>query len=101
MSTGVKIDLDPEALEPLIRRVVEQTLARLDEGRAALPDKLAFSEVEAARLLSLESHQLRDERLRGRIKASAIVGKRIRYLRQDLVDYLMSRRWNGNGNGRQ
>ena len=60
--------------------------------RATLPDKLAFTEAEAARLLSLNTHQLRDERLRGRITASKIVGNRIAYRREDLLEYLTSRR---------
>jgi hypothetical protein len=84
--------LDVEALKPLIAEVVAQTMTAVRESEAALPDKLAFSEPEAARLLGLEPHQLRDERLRGRIKASQIVGKRIRYCRADLLDYLAQRR---------
>ena len=57
----------------------------LEMARATLPDKLAFTEAEAARLLSLNTHQLRDERLRGRITASKIVGNRIAYRREDLL----------------
>ncbi len=89
----VSIALEPEALEPLIRRVVEETLARVEEARAGLDGRLAYSEEEAARLLGLEPHQLRDERRRGRIQASEVAGKRIRYVRQDLLDYLLARRW--------
>src|SRR5262249_32972554 len=55
--------------------------------------RLAYAEAEAARLIGLKYHQLRDERLRGCIQASQIVGRRIRYLRNDLLDYLTSRRW--------
>jgi hypothetical protein len=40
----------------------------------------------------MEQHQLRDERLRGRIGASQIVGRRWRYTRDDLLRYLQSRR---------
>jgi hypothetical protein len=81
-----------EAFAPLIRQVVEQTLAALEGDRARLGDKLCYSEEEAADLLVLEPHVLRDERRRGRITASRIVGRRLRYLRQDLLDYLLSRR---------
>ena len=63
-------------------------MARLWDDEARLGDRLAFDEPTAARLLSLEPHQLRDERLRGRITASTIVGRRIRYLREDLLAYL-------------
>jgi hypothetical protein len=46
-------------------------------------------------LLGLEAHQLRDERRRGRIAASRIVNRSIRYLRSDLMDYLHRHRSNG------
>jgi hypothetical protein len=89
----LQLALDPAALTPLIRAVVEQTIARLDEARSALPDKLAFTEAEAARLLSLNQHQLRDERLRGSIEASVGPGRKILYSREQLLAYLTSRRW--------
>jgi hypothetical protein len=88
-----QVALDSALLEPLIARVVEQTIVRLDEAREALPDKIAFGEADAARLLSLRAHQLRDERLRGRIKASVGPGKKVLYSRSDLLTYLASRRW--------
>jgi hypothetical protein len=91
--SAVNLQLPPEALQPLIDQAVERALARMEELRAQLDGKLAFSEEEAARLISLEVHQLRDERRRSRIQASEVVGKRIRYLRQDLMNYLLSRRW--------
>jgi hypothetical protein len=98
---GLNLQLDFEALKPLIDQVVTETLARLETVRATLECKLAYSEPEAARLLGLEPHQLRDERRRGRIKASQIVGKRIRYTRENLMGYLLSRPWKANGsNGR-
>ncbi len=76
----------------MIAMVVAETLSQIREDEANIGDKLAFDEPEAARLLSLKSHQLRDERLRGRISASAMVGRRIRYRRQDLLKYLAARR---------
>ena len=51
---------------------------------------------DAARLLGLEQHQLRDERRRGRLTASRIVNREIRYLRSDLMQYLLRRREGGN-----
>jgi hypothetical protein len=92
-SNGVHLSLDPTGLRPLIEQVVTETLARLETERAKVNGKLAYSEPEAAALLGLEPHQLRDERLRGRIGASSIVGRRIRYTREDLTSYLMGRRW--------
>jgi hypothetical protein len=91
--SGINLQIDAETLAPIIRQAVEQTLAALEKDRAALGEKLAFGEAEAARLLSLNNHQLRDERLRGRVKASIGPGRRILYSRQDLLDYLQQRRW--------
>lgn len=95
---GLNLTLDPDALAPLVRQVVAEVLAQQREAEAQLPgDRLAYSESDAAALLDLEDHVLRDERRRGRIKASAVVGRRIRYLRSDLVEYMLGRRWEGNG----
>lgn len=86
------VTIDPAELAPIIEATVTATLARLQDDESQLGDRLAVSESEAARLLDLEPHQLRDERYRGRIGASQIVGKRIRYTRADLIGYLASRR---------
>ncbi len=89
---AISLNIDIEALEPIIQRVVDATLATVEADRAQVGDRLAYSEAEAARLIGLHVHQLRDERLRGRITASVVVGKRIRYLRGDLLAYLMTNR---------
>ena len=88
----LNVSLDADALRPVIEAAVAETMARIRNDETALGDRLAFSEQEAARLLSLESHQLRDERLRGRIAASRCVGRRIRYRREDLIAYLARHR---------
>jgi hypothetical protein len=92
-SNGLHLAIDPAGLEPLIRAVVSATIAALDADRSAIPDKLAFSEAEAARLLSLHPHQLRDERLAKRIKASLGPGRKVLYSRDDLLAYLAAWRW--------
>jgi hypothetical protein len=89
---AVSLAVDPDALKPLVAAVVREVLAQVREAEGQLPDKLCFSEAEAARLLGLNPWQLRDERRRGRITASAIVGNRIRYSRADLLKYLADRR---------
>ena len=64
-----KIEFNPDDLAPIIGEAVRKTIANLAE-RALLGQsngKLAYSEAEAARLLSLKPHQLRDERLEGKI----------------------------------
>src|SRR5262245_19115821 len=89
----VALAVDPVALGPLVRAVVAETLAAVERDQATIPDgEFCFTEEEAARLLKLASHQLRDERLRGRITASKIVGGRIRYTREDLLAYLEKNR---------
>ena len=80
------------ALEPIIAATVAATLAALQSDESRIGDRLAYTEPEAARLLSLKPHQLRDERLRGRIGASGVVGKGIRYTREDLLGYLARER---------
>ena len=88
----MQLNLDSDDLRPLIAAVLTECLARLADDEAPMGDRLAFDEPTAARMLSLEPHQLRDERLRGRINASVIVGRRIRYQRQDLLHYLARNR---------
>src|SRR5262245_38712984 len=91
----MQLQLDPAILTPVIRAVVAETLAAIEADRAKLNGKFAYSEAEAAQLLGLEPHVLRDERLRGRITASRIVGGRIRYTQAELLAYLAGRRCEG------
>lgn len=53
-------------------------------------ERLAYSEEEAATLLGVSKNTLKFERHRGRVEASK-VGRRIRYTRQQLEDYLRRR----------
>jgi hypothetical protein len=94
--SGITLDIDPTALEPIIRAVVEQTIAALDAERARLNGRLAYPEAEAAALLGLARHQLRDMRLAGRIGASVGPGKKVLYTRQDLEGFLRANRWTPN-----
>jgi Helix-turn-helix domain len=89
---NASLQLDTESLRPIIRTIVEEVVAQLESNRVKLDAKLAYSEQEAARLLGVGVHVLADERRRGRIAASQIVGKRIRYTPDDLSNYLASRR---------
>ncbi len=86
------LNFDADALRPLIAAVAEEVVRRIDADRAVTAGKLCYSEEEAARQLGVEAHVLRDERRRGRIRASQIACRRIRYTQADLVDYLASRR---------
>jgi excisionase family DNA binding protein len=96
--SGLNLTIDHEALVPLIRIVISEALAELEADRAKVGDRLCYSEQEAAQLLGVKENVLRDERRRGKIEASQIVGRRIRYTREDLLRYLASRRIASNGN---
>ena len=86
------LTLSPDELRPIISAAVAETLAQLRADESAVGDRLAFDEREAARMLGIESHVLRDCRLRGEIAASRITGRRIRYLKSDLTDYMARHR---------
>jgi len=92
-TAGFQLQINPDALEPLVRRVAEEVALKLEESQAAVAGKLAYPEAEAARLVSLNPWQLRDERLRGRIRASKGPGGKVLYRREDLTAYLLSRPW--------
>ncbi len=93
------IQCDPELLRPIVEAVLAEALARLEADRARFSDKMAYGEPEAARLLSLRVHQLRDERRRGRIEASQGPGRLILYTPAQLLAYLTSRPYTPNGDG--
>lgn len=76
------------ALTPLIRDVVQEVLRHQTSLDNKLSDKLAYAEPEAARLLGLKPHQLRDARLGGKVGHTRITGNRVRYTPEDLRQYL-------------
>ena len=83
----MKIEFNPDDLRPLIRQVVAETIGRVEADQVKVNGKLSYTESEAAALLGVPRHSLRDLRLSGRIKASKI-GKRILYSRESLVRLL-------------
>ncbi len=86
----MKIEFDPETLKPLLDAAVERALERVGLFDAKLGDRLGFIEPEAASLLGVEQHVLRDCRLRGEIHARK-VGKRYVYGRDELIRFLRSK----------
>jgi excisionase family DNA binding protein len=84
---SVRIQFDQEDLRPLVQLAVAEALDRLEEERARLHGRLAFTEPEAAVLLGVKPHVLRDCRRRGELQG-AKVGSRILYTRDDLVAFL-------------
>ena len=81
----MKLDAaDLVELRPLIGEVVRSVL---EQTEATLSDKrLAYSEREAAALLGVRQHVLRDARLRGLIRAR-LLGKKYLYSRSALITF--------------
>lgn len=78
---------DIDSLRPLIAETVRAVLGEIRAEDHQLGGKIGISEAEAAELLDVKPHVLRDCRLRGEIHARK-VGKEFRYLRDDLVRFL-------------
>jgi len=93
----MKLELDSADLRPIIEATVAETIAQLRADESKLGGKLAYTEPEAAELLSMQAWQLRDERRDGRIAASVGRGGRILYSRDDLLTYLSNRKWKSKG----
>ena len=87
----MNVTFDQSDLRPLIELVVATTLERLEADRQKAGKRLAYSEPEAAALLGVRPHVLRDARLRGELAGSR-VGKRILYEHGELLRFLQKRR---------
>ena len=83
----MKILLEETDLRPLIENVVKETLRLIDEAERHYGERIAYTEPEAATILGIARHVLRDCRLRGEVAASKC-GKRIMYRRSDLLNLL-------------
>ncbi len=83
---------DPTTLRELVRPIAEEIAAAIG-SRTSDDDRLAYTEAEAAKLLGIATHQLRDARLRGEI-VSTRLGGRIGYERTELLSYLARNRSN-------
>ena len=91
----MNISIPPDSLRPLIMQCLGEALAELERVKASSPSgpRLCYSEAEAAQMLGLARHQLRDLRRRQEISASRLVGQRVAYLHEDLIGFLKSRRF--------
>jgi hypothetical protein len=83
--------VDTAELRPLVQAIVAETLAAVGSASAGGVERLAYTEKEAAALLGVGPHVLRDARLRGEICATRC-GGRIGYVRGELVAYLARNR---------
>jgi hypothetical protein len=87
----VKLDTsDIRELEPVIRATVVAVLDELWANEAMLGNRLGYPEAEAAALLGIPRHVLRDARLRGEILGRT-VGRKILYSRESLLNFLADR----------
>jgi hypothetical protein len=78
--------LDSADLRPLVLEVTRELLAQ--NASAILPtERIGYPEREAAQLIGVKWHVLRDARLRGEVRGK-FVGKRIVYERGELLRYL-------------
>jgi hypothetical protein len=84
---SVRIQFDREDLQPLVQLAVAEALSRMEDERAKLNGRLAFTEPEAAALLGVKPHVLRDCRRRRELQG-AKVGCKIVYTRADLLEFL-------------
>ena len=91
-SQAMQLSIHPSAFASVVEATVIKTWQAILADMDRLGDRLAFSEAEAARLLSLKQHQLRDCRLRGEIGASIGPCRKILYRREDLLAYLARNR---------
>ena len=82
---------DLEDLRPLVEQVVDVTISRLEGNSEKLGGRLAVSEAEAAALVGVARHVLRDARLRGELIASR-VGRGVVYEKTELLAFLKRRR---------
>ncbi len=88
----MRFEFDVETLRPVIEQVVAETVAQLGAEQSKFNGRIAYTEPEAAALLGVQAHVLRDLRRMGGIEASRL-GKRIVYMRADLIEFLERNRW--------
>ena len=83
----MNLQFDPSELKPVIQETVAEVLEQREADEARLGGRLGYTEPEAASLIGVQQHVLRDSRRRGEIFAR-LVGKRFIYCRGELLRYL-------------
>lgn len=84
----MRLELSNDDLRPLVAAIVQETLALVDR---LAPDRLAYTEDEAAQQCGIAKHALRDCRLRGELSGTK-AGKTTLYARSELIRFVTSRR---------
>lgn len=82
----MQLSLSADDFKPLLEQAIAAVLDRFGD-----PQRIAYPENEAAKLLGVKGHVLRDARLRKEINASKI-GRGFSYSREDLIRWFESRR---------
>ena len=77
----MELRFDSDDLKPIVRSVVAELADRFDDGR------IAYTEVEAAELVGVARHVLREARLRGEVQHGRI-GAKIVYTKRQLLAFL-------------
>ena len=81
----MKIHIDDDELKSLVKMVVRETIELVGQD-----GRLAYTETEAAKLIGVARHVLRDERLRGRVQHGKC-GKKIVYSKRQLLEFIEGR----------
>jgi excisionase family DNA binding protein len=81
----VNVQITADDLRPIVETVVAEVLAQRQAVEQKL-DRIGYTEAEAAELLGMPRHKLRDARLRGEITARK-VGRGFLYSRQKLIEF--------------
>lgn len=87
----MKIEFDQSDLAPLIRQVAAAVVEEMRTDEQRVDGRLAYREAEAAAVIGVQKHVLRDARLRGELVGSK-VGKAILYGRDELLAFLRRQR---------
>ena len=87
----MNLSLTESDLRPIVQAVVAEVLANVGAADTAFGHRLAYREPEAASLLGVKAHVLRDARLRGEITATKC-GGRLAYEVSELRAYLTRNR---------
>jgi len=88
----MSVSIDIDAFRPLVELVVQTTLNAVRDAESQLPiGRLAFNEEEAANLLGVAKHVLREARYDGKVSGSR-VGRGVVYQRDELLAFLTRQR---------
>jgi len=85
------IQIDQKQFANMIEKIIFDSFQKMEHAKISLGSRLSFTESEAAALLGVGRHALRDARLRGEVEASK-VGRRILYSRDQLLQLLQKNR---------